>query len=735
MKKILCMLLAFTMLVLTAMLSACETAAPADKTTSTASSEAPKVATPWSQLKTLIGEMNQGLESQPILDSLFATTSDIYGTGSVNLSANASLQGMDESQEMSGTFTLAGNTMKMETVADMFGAEIPMVYWQDGDASYIQYPTLYSDKVFDANDLSDSSVSPSTGMGFPVAFGDLGDKLLKAFEELAAPDEFMTVSEQDGVKTFTLTLGAKQAQKLFDRIEAILEEIGLMDMLEGENNIMDQLSTDSSDDSPFDTAVFTVTTDSETYINYQLQTFLAAEVVESLLITVQSEDSSIIYTIESKSDDTTQLSLTFAIADDKITLQGEIPMEQGTLKLELNLTVESETKINIDGTLTISMAQGGLSIAIPLTIQGHFLEDDKTMEFKFNLGMNFMGMSMDINMGYTITLCDVTLEIPFTEDDVIKFDEEDFYDKLMEAYPDLFEDTSREYGSSDGNVYLILYDELNGDLSCNGTYEQTGDTIQITVLGPLMVGPITKEGGAYYLNGEELDAYEFEGTVYLSYGDDYDWMYTLTLFEDNTCVFASAFMIDEASDTILFADGNSMPAENLQIVDGFTIRFCGVDLYDTTDMYFEEEVIYSTDDMDLRLSISPYNEYRFAYTTTYQLDGNTLNLKGFGEYELTVEDGSYFLSETPCQYAENEENLVLSCERDYQRLTLTLHKDDTCSMVLQGYPDHDYEFSTLTIPFKDGEELSVKLYFNHNATKVTIFGKVLELISGDAVGM
>ena len=444
MKKTLCLLLALLMLLLTA----CQTTPEAGSDKSQKTESEPVKETPWSELKTLLENVDPMLEMAPIFQKMMGMSNSISGSGTFSMVAQMPAITEQANQEMNGTITIDGSKTKMEYTQDLMGVALPVINWINGDASYIQYPSLYPDKVFNAQEVSSSSPmgvasSPIVGMG--VELSALSKQLISILEEVASPEKDMTVTESDGVFTYTLAMDAETGKVLFAEFDAVLESIGLSGLL-NIGDLLGQLGgtegTDKKEEITFDSAVFTVTTDKIETLDYCLQKLQGKAVVESLLLNTLATENSMTYKVEKKTGETVDLDLSVTTTESGMTMKGKINAEGSAIDLDLTITAASETAMTIEGTLTINMSQGGLSLAIPLTISGTVSLTDEKLELQLGIGMDMMGMSMNIEMAYDITLGDVELEFPFGEEDVLPFDEEDFYNRLLEVYPELNEDDS-----------------------------------------------------------------------------------------------------------------------------------------------------------------------------------------------------------------------------------------------------------------------------------------------------
>ena len=191
----------------------------------------------------------------------------------------------------------------------------------------------------------------------------------------------------------------------------------------------------------FDSAVFTVTTDKFATLNYSLQKLQGDTAVESIRLDTLATETSLTYTIEKKTGDTVDMALTVAVSETAVTMKGEITADAATkVKIDLTVTCIEETTIALDGTLNVEMSQGGLSLSIPLDISGTVSVTDEKMTMDIDVTMEMMGMGMNAEMNYDITFGDITLEIPFDEDDVMEYDPEAFAEKLLEVYPELNSD-------------------------------------------------------------------------------------------------------------------------------------------------------------------------------------------------------------------------------------------------------------------------------------------------------
>lgn len=443
MKKTLCILLALLMLALTA----CQTTPDAgnDKSKGDAESSVTAPPTPWSELKALLESFDPMVAMPDAFQNMMVMSEDISGTGTYSVAMSmAGLSGGD-SEIKSGTVTMDGPVVKMEATEDILGVQVPVITWTDGNVSYIQYPTLYPDKVFNSEDIASSSGAGSVPSMSGMDIAALPDQMISILEEVADPHKDMTVSETDGTFTYTLVMDAETGGKLFDKIDAILAESGASDILGSGGDILGQLGgsgeTAEKEEVSFDSAVFTVTTDKFATLNYSLQKLQGDTTVESIRLDTLATETSLTYTIEKKTGDTVDMALTVAVSETAVTLKGEITADAATkVKIDLTVTCTEETTIALDGTLNVEMSQGGLSLSIPLDISGTVSVTDEKMTMDIGVTMEMMGMGMNAEMNYDITFGDITLEIPFDEDDVMEYDPEAFAEKLLEVYPELNSD-------------------------------------------------------------------------------------------------------------------------------------------------------------------------------------------------------------------------------------------------------------------------------------------------------
>lgn len=746
MKKLFCLFLALLMLTL----AACDRADDTKNTSkvptqsnadSSAESAPSQTENPWLQLKALASGMGEGIEPFSLPADFTTYPADFTGTGEIYNEITSSGDEGSLSQGMNGTITSSGDTAKIEYCVSDEGIEFPLVLWMHEDRSYLEFPTLFPESIYSAEEFPSMSWDPFSDTEIPNMGTDIFDEFLTTFEEIAAPEENMAYSEEGGVQTYRLELDGRQANALFEELNSILSDNGYSDLLEGETDIMGQLSATPMKSGKYncDTGIFEITTDGDAYLNIKATAMYSGKVADEMEIKIGYTEDTVTYTVSLTPDKDTEIQLTLTTGADKQTIKGEIAAKEQGIKLDLTLLAKSETECTIDGTISLTMGQGGFSMAIPLNITGSFAETEERRTFEMRMDLSIMGQSMGVETGYDIFYTDTELEFPYTSANIRTYNEEKFIDRLMEVYPDLFGGEAMEYEmyfaeSEDSSV--ILYEDGSGDLTCLGTYRQKGSSIEITVLdGMKMGGSLTVKGDKYYLNGQELEVDKEDGDVWLFYeAEDGSYPWGVTLYKDGTCSFGCAFYPAENGDGFVFADGSRIGADELEIVDAYTIKFCGIDFFSMYSDVFENPILYGSDETDIRLEVSrEYDMYRITMDTFYEMDGETLTVKSFGDQTLVSRDGSVYLNGILCAtVTETKEYTRIICRDGDYAVTLLLYKDGTCNVALEGIPIHEYGYSALKMTFPEGDGFYVKMTYNYNATRVTIFGKVLDIISGSS---
>ncbi len=732
MKKSLCILLALFLL-----LTACK-AVPDKDANGKGESISFQTASPWSRLKSLSAEL--------MADNDFASSSPIFamnsleGTlGTTSYYVNTLEESMGNSQEstVSCTVRATEELQMIEYTQQMMGAEIPIIAWQVGEEGYAQLPTLYPDSVFFAQSVPEFS-GPISLEGDPsVSLSEQFDSLLDAFQEHASPETAMTAKTKNRVTTFCLTMDEQQTAALAEAWDAIMGDSIFSDMFLVPDGVLDDLSTLGRVPEETYTAnpsALTVTTDAKTYIHYLFESLSGGTAIKTLALNYRLEEDSASYTLTYNDRGATVFTFTAALSEQKVSLTGEIPLQGAALKLRLDILAESETSAKLDGELTVSLQQGGFSMAVPVALEGSLRTEANKTELVFSARMDVMGEVMEAEVGVTFDSTPVTLELPFDPALAVELDSDDFQQKLEDLYGDMYEDTGRSFSAADPLLLIVTLEGRNaGHLTCEGTYREDGESLQVSYLDSLqLTGTLqeTDDPNVYLWNSQELYLGESNGVRIFGYTESDSWSWQLVLRDDGTCFIESSFRRDEEKYLLCFANGTELSADTLEIIDITTIRFCGRELLDSEDAGFQEEDLYCADNTDSRLSVSSVGEYRYVRTSAYTLEDGLLTVDRFGEYRLTYADGDYFLNGTLCTLLEDGDTTYIACQRNGQRLLLNLLSDGTCQVTLQGWAGYDTGSYTLTVSFREGDDFSIKMHFNMDETNVIIMGDVLNLIPG-----
>ena len=428
MKKILCLLLALLML----MLVSCQASTDDGADKSTAES-VPEKATPWSELKTLLGNVDPMVE----MPTAFKTYSELSASSSGSGTYAMSMTMMGNTQASGAGFSMDGSLMKVETTVDLDGLSIPVITWMDGAESYIQYPTLYPDVVFPSEEDASSATGSAPTFG-SLDISALPQQMISMLEEVATPDKDMTVAEADGMLTYTLLMDAEAGDKLFDELEKLLSGIDTSSLMGNAGDILGQTGSEGTTEEEeivFDSAVFTVVTDQNVTLNYCLQKLQGETVVESIRLDTLASETNILYAMEKKVGETVETAMTVDVTESAITIKGTTNSDASTkLVVDIAFTAVSDTALSLSGTMNIDMVQGTTSLSIPVTLDGAISVTGGAMDMDLNMSMKVMGFDAKVVLSYDMTFSDITLELP----PVGEFDQNDFYEKLAETYPEYF---------------------------------------------------------------------------------------------------------------------------------------------------------------------------------------------------------------------------------------------------------------------------------------------------------
>lgn len=525
MKKTLSLLLVFTLLLLTACQPASDT--PSDTSSKEESTLPP---TPWEQLQTLSDELSAAYESVAptlFLNSVSMDMKEGTGTLSYSMSGGSEDPSLGESMSFEGTVTIDENTTKTEVDYSMGGVIIPIVAWNHEGKEYTQYPEMYPDGVFRTEDLGDAAILPSIDFFSGNDGGSSDESFTDLILEHADPNKNMTVTEKDGNKIFSLTLEGKQAAKLWTEVDMSLNE--MFGALNGEDSIMGELSTASEGERKYTKAVLTVTTDGKTFQKCLLEGFDGETLVDCLTIDSSAGKDAVNYSVSRKEEGVTTLELTITATDASTTMKGELPGEETSVKMELTFTPQ-ENGVTAAGSITMTQDMGGFSFSIPMELELTVSEENGTTDVSLSLEMNVMEMSMVLEMAMSVTPSDVTLDFPY-ENAVLTYDEEEFYTKMMETYPDLFYTSqSSYYYSEDEKLYMSVDEDGYVDIYVDTVYTKDGNVYTIENFGSYT---IEEADGSYTINGTPCDGTDFEGSLSLFLEGDTG--VSLGFYEDGTC--------------------------------------------------------------------------------------------------------------------------------------------------------------------------------------------------------
>lgn len=575
MKKTLSLLLVFTLLLLTA----CQDASDTSSDTSS-KEESALPSTPWEQLQTLSDELSAIYESiapTVVLDFAHVDLKEGTGTLSYSMSDGSGDASLGESMSFEGTVTIDENTTKTEVDYNMGGVIIPIVAWNHQGKEYTQYPEMYPDGVFRTEDLGDSAFLPSIDFfgwedeeSSDESFNDL-------ILEHADPNKNMTVTEKDGNKIFSLTLEGEQAAKFWAELDKSLDE--MFGALNGEGSIMGELSTASEEERKYSKAVLTVTTDGKTFQKYLLEGFDGETLVDCLTIDSSAGKDAVNYSVSRKEESITTLELAVTATEESTTMKGELPGEETAVKMDLTFTT-LENGVTAAGSITMTQDMGGFTFSIPMEMEFSVTEENGTANLSLSMEMNVMEMSMVMEIAMSVTPSDVTLEFPY-ENAILAYDEEEFYTKLMETYPQIFGSPSTYYFSDDCS--LSIDGEGYADLYLDTTYTADGDTYTIEYFDTYTV---TVDDEVCYINGTAFDAMEMDGDLYCFLEEDTGA--SLVFYTDGTCSVNLWGCAENDTLTLNFKDGGSVAmswefSEDLSTVTVFD-KVLSIDLSGSTGM-------------------------------------------------------------------------------------------------------------------------------------------------------
>jgi hypothetical protein len=369
MKKLFCLFLAFLMITLAACDSADQENAaskkPADSKNESASSQ---TESPWSQLKMLASGMGEGMEYLSLPDDMTTYPADFKGTG--ELYSRVSMSGEEPSESvqnsMVGTITYGDKDGKIEYIMTENGVEIPMILWKHGEHTYWEFPTLFPEIVYLEEQVPSLGMDLFSSMELPSMDVSVLEELVIVFEEIAVPDETMVCSTTDGVQTYRLELNGQKAEELFDKLESILSESGYSDMMDGETDILDQLSATpvGADGYRCDAGIFEIVTDGENYLHAKASAMYSHKIVDEMEFKLDVSDDSLTFAASMTPDKASEINVTCTMSADKLLLKAEFCAEDQSTKIDLTILAQDDHSFTFDGTISASADMGGVSISI-----------------------------------------------------------------------------------------------------------------------------------------------------------------------------------------------------------------------------------------------------------------------------------------------------------------------------------------------------------------------------------
>lgn len=526
MKRTLSLLLVFTLLALTA----CQPT-PATPSEEESSLTPP---TPWEQMQAISEDLSAAYDSiAPILFPDTASLSVEEGTGTVSITVSQGEDMGGESMSVRGDMTMKDSLSKTEMAYVMDGVSIAIVNWKKDCNEYVQYPDMYPDGVFRAEDLEDSYLMPSLTLpdfSDGSSSGVSPDTFMGIIEEIADPDKNMTVTEKDGNKIFSIVLEGESAANLWTKINESLDES--LGMVGGEDGLLGELSAGDEGEVTYNKAVFTVTTDSKTFQKILLEGFDGETLKDSISFDSTAGESAVTYKFLRKQGELTTMEMILTATKENTAIKGNIPTEGAEMEIDLTVTKEGNS-INAEGKLTVNMDMEGFSFALPMDISLSVATEGDTTDLVLVMEMNMMGVTARYDVAMSVTAGEVDLTFPY-DGKILTYDEDDFYAKMEETYPDLFYAPSSltYYYSEDENQYMYFDESDSGFVGvCLDTvYTKDGNVYIIENFGSYT---IEESDGSYTINGTPCEGIASESDLHI-FLDAYTGV-SLILYTDGTC--------------------------------------------------------------------------------------------------------------------------------------------------------------------------------------------------------
>ncbi len=523
MKRTFSMLLVFTLLLLTA----CQTT-PA---TPSGDESVPAPDTPWKQLQALSEELAATYDSiAPILFPEFSASVK-EGTGTISMTVSQG-EGMEaESTSIRGDMTMKDGISKTEMAYVLDGVSIAIVNWSKDGKEYIQYPDMYPDGVFRAEDMETNYLTPPLDLPDFSDEGDGGisaDSFMSVIEELADPEKNMIVTEKDGNPVFSLVLEGESAAELWAEIDKTMGET--LGMVGGDDGLLGELSAGDDGEVNYNKAVLTVTTDGKTFQKFLLEGFDGETLKDSISFDSNAGETSVTCKILRKQDDLTTMEMIITATQDRTTIKGNIPSEGAEMEIDLTVTKEANATI-AEGKLTVNMEMEGFSFSIPLNLSMSVTTEGNTTDLVLVMEMSMMGVTARYDVQMSVTEETVDLTFPY-DDKILDYNGEEFYEKMEETYPDLFYSAETvDYASEDDKLYISVAEDGYTYVYAELAYAKDGNVYNIENLGAFII-----EGSdeTYTVNGIEAFGMEMEDCFYLYLEED-DVIGSLAFYEDGIC--------------------------------------------------------------------------------------------------------------------------------------------------------------------------------------------------------
>ena len=534
MKRTFSLLLVFTLLLLTA----CQTT-PA---TPSGDESVPAPDTPWKQMQALSEELAATYDSiAPILFPEFsASVKEGTGTISMTVSQGEGMEG--ESTSIRGDLTMKDGISKTEMAYVLDGVSIAIVNWSKDGKEYIQYPDMYPDGVFRAEDMETNYLTPPLDLPGFSDEGDGGisaDSFMSVIEEFADPEKNMIVTEKDGNSVFSLVLEGESAAELWAEIDKTMGET--LGMVGGDDGLLGELSAGDDGEVNYNKAVLTVTTDGKTFQKFLLEGFDGETLKDSISFDSNAGETSVTCKILRKQDDLTTMEMIITATQDRTTIKGNIPSEGAEMEIDLTVTKEANATI-AEGKLTVNMEMEGFSYSLPLNLSMSVTTEGNTTDLVLVMEMSMMGVTARYDVQMSVTEETVDLTFPY-DDKILTYDGEEFYEKMEETYPDLFYTSSDliYYYSEDEEQYMYI--EEDGcfvGISVDTVYTKDGNVYTIENFGSYTIEEVD---GSYTINGTSCEVIDYEDMLSL-------------YVEDYTCVYLH-FYLDGSCSVDLWGDGES----------------------------------------------------------------------------------------------------------------------------------------------------------------------------------